>query len=140
SAGGRREIDHVREEDRQLLALGGDLNVLAGENAAVKLRRNIFRNFSCQAREELVAARQLPVEARDHAGLVALQGDEGEAADGDEGEIKQQIFEREDVGSDRLADDELLDAAHVADLPVAFGTIGMPVVATHAGGSPAARG
>src|SRR5262244_677045 len=48
----RREVDHVREEYRELLALGGDLDVLAGENAAVELRRNIFRNFSCQAREE----------------------------------------------------------------------------------------
>src|SRR5215472_19085334 len=34
----RREVDHVREEYRELLALGGDLDVLAGENAAIELR------------------------------------------------------------------------------------------------------
>src|SRR5262249_14044883 len=128
------------EEDRQLLALGGDLHVLTGENAAVELRREIFCNLSCQAREELVAPRQLPVEARDHAGLVTLQPDEGETADGDEGEIKEQILEREDVGPDRLADDELLYAAHVADLPVGFGAIGAQVMATNEGGRHDDRG
>src|SRR5262249_44202705 len=125
---------------RQLLALGGDLHVLAGENAAVELRREIFFNLSFQAREEIVSSRPLPVEACDHAGLITLQGDEGETADGDEGGKKEQILEREDVGSDRLADDELLDAAHVADLPVVFGAIGVRVVATHAGGRHDDRG
>ena len=78
---------------------------------------------------------QLLVEARDQAGLVALQRDEGEAGDGNESEVNEQIFECEDVRRDRLADDELLDAAHVADLPVVFGAVGVRIMATHAGGT-----
>ena len=130
----RREVDHVREEDRQLLALGGDLDVLAGENAAIKLRRQIFGDFFRQGREELVGLSQLLVEARDQTRLMALQRDEGEAGDGDESEVNEQIFEREDVGPNGLADDELFDATHVANLPVVLGAIGVAVVATHAGG------
>src|SRR5262249_62367958 len=58
--GGRREVDDVREEDRQLLALGGDLHVLTGENAAVELRRGRFFNPFCPSREGDVALRPLP--------------------------------------------------------------------------------
>ena len=91
--------------------------------------------FFRQGREELVGLSKFLVEARDQAGLVALQRDEGEAGDGDESEVNEQIFECEDVRRDRLADDELLDAAHVADLPVAFGAVGVRIMATHAGGT-----
>src|SRR5262249_45343679 len=125
----------VREEYRELLALGGDLDVLAGENATIELRRQIFGDFFRQGREELVGLSQLLVEARDQTRLMALQRDEGQAGDGDESEVNEQIFECEDVSRDRLTDAELLDAAHVADLPVAFGAVGVAVVATHAGGA-----
>ena len=65
---------------------------------------------------------------------MVLQGDEGEAGYGDKGEIEEEIFEGKDVGSDRLGDDEFLDAAHVAHPPIVFRAVGMTVVAAHAGG------
>src|SRR5262249_7869012 len=128
------------EEYRELLALGGDLDVLASENAAIELRRQIFGDFFRQGREELVGLSQLLVEARDQTRLMALQRDEGEAGDGDESEVNEQIFECEDMSRDRLADAELLDAAHVADLPVVFGAVGVRIMAIHASGSHDDRG
>ena len=53
--GGRREILDVREEDRELLALGVDGDVLlAAENALVDLRRDVARDLHRQRREEIV--------------------------------------------------------------------------------------
>src|SRR5262249_31616481 len=37
----------------------------------------------------------------------------------------------EDIGRDRLADDQLLNAAYIANLPVAFRTLRMRIVAPH---------
>src|SRR5262249_31394221 len=87
-----------------------------------------------QIGEKFVGLSQLAIEARDYAGLMVLQGDEGEAGYGDKGEIEEEIFEGKDVGGDRLSDDEFLDAAHVAHLPIAFRAVGTTVVAAHAGG------
>src|SRR5690606_18140717 len=52
----------------------------------------------------------------------------------------QQILEREDVCRDRLSDRDLLDTAHVANLPVALWTVRMRVVARDATGAHENRG
>ena len=53
--GGLGEIDHVGEEDGQLLAVGSDLNALrAGEDRVVDLRRKIFRQLGGERLELLV--------------------------------------------------------------------------------------
>ena len=58
--GGRRKVLDVGEEDRQLLALGLDGDVLlAAEDALVDLRRKIARDLHRQRREELVGRLQL---------------------------------------------------------------------------------
>ncbi len=56
--GGLGEIDHVGEEDGQLLAVRGDLDILrAGEDRVVDLRREIFRELLGQRLELLVLRR-----------------------------------------------------------------------------------
>ena len=132
--GGRGEVLDVGEEDRELLALGVDGDVLlAAEDALVDLRRQVARDLHRQRSEEIVGGFQLafmplmvaacrrcmPMNVRPDAAM--------------KDEIGQQVLEREDVGGDRLRDGDLLDAAHVADLPVALRAFGMRVVAVHAG-------
>ena len=56
--GGLGEIDHVGEEDGQLLAVRRDLDILrAGEDRVVDLRREIFRELGGQRVELLVLLR-----------------------------------------------------------------------------------
>ena len=66
------------------------------------MRRQVLRNFLRQIGEKFVGLSQLAIEARDYAGLMVLQGDEGETGYGDKGEIEEEIFEGKDVGGDRL--------------------------------------
>ena len=56
--GGLGEIDHVGEEDGELLAARGDLDILrAGEDRVVDLRREIFRQLGGERVELLVLLR-----------------------------------------------------------------------------------
>ena len=105
---------------------------LAAEDALVDLRRQVFGDLHRDGGEEVVGLRQLAVDPRDQRGLPPLQDDEGDAGRGSDREIEQQVFEREHVAGDRLADGDLLDAAHVADLPVLLRAVGMDVVAIDA--------
>jgi hypothetical protein len=78
TVGSLGEIGDVREEDRQLLPLGGDSDALpAGENRIVQLGRQEFRQFGRQVGEELVLFSQLD--------LCAPELDKS-AGDGDHGE------------------------------------------------------
>ena len=62
--GGRGEILDVGEEDRQLLALGVDGDVLlAAEDALVDLRRDVARDLHRQRGEEVVGGLQFAVHA-----------------------------------------------------------------------------
>jgi hypothetical protein len=54
-----------------------------------------------------------------------LQRNEKRAHRGDKDEIGEQIFEREDIVSNRLGDCYFLDPAHIAALPVGFGAFRM---------------
>jgi hypothetical protein len=65
-----------------------------------------------------LAARELLVHAVDLHRLAPLQQDEAGAGEGEQHEVADQPLEREDVVRERLDDADLLDAAHVADLPV----------------------
>ncbi len=131
--GSRGEILDVGEEDRELLALGVDRDVgLTGEYALVDLRREVPRDLGRHRGEELVVRLELAVHAVDRGCLAPLQGNESEAARGGEAEVDQQVFERPDVGRDRLGDGDLLNAAYVADLPVGLGTFRVGIVAGHA--------
>ena len=131
--GGAGEVLDVGEEDGELLALGGDRDVLlAAEDALVDLRRQILGELHRDRRQEVVGLGQLLVDAADQAGLAALHQDEGEAGRGGEDEVGEQVLEGEQVAAQRLRDRDLLDAAHVADLPVALGAVGMGVVAADA--------
>ena len=68
----------------------------------------------------------------DQPSLTLLQREEGNAADRGKREVGEQELEREEIGGDRLGNRNLLDAAHVADLPVALLALRMTVVAGHA--------
>jgi len=134
--GGHGEILDVGKEHRELLALGVNGDVfLAAEDALVDLRREIPGYFHGQTGEKLVGRFEFPVHAADCRRLAPLQRDERESDHRDEDEIGQQVFEREYVAGNCLADGDLLDAAHVAHLPVALRTFRMRVVASDAGGS-----
>ena len=76
---------------------------------------------------------ELAVHAADRPGLAVLHGDEGDGGGAHEDEVGQQVLERERVARDGLADIDLLDAAHVTDLPVVLGAVRVRVVAVDAG-------
>jgi len=130
----RREVLDIGEKDRELLALGvnGDV-LLSAENALVDLRRNVARYLHRKRGEKFVGGFELRIHALDNCGLTPLQGDEQESDRSNEEEIGQQILEREQVAADRLGDGDLLQAANVADLPVALRAVGVGVVAGDAG-------
>src|SRR5207248_2074288 len=58
--------------------------------------------------------------------------DEKQADGCNEDEIGQQVLEREDVTGDRLGDGDLLDAPHIADLPIMLRAFGVGIMAVHA--------
>ena len=78
--GGGGEVLDVGEEDRELLALGLDRDVLlAAEDALVDLRRQIARDLHRERGEEIVGRLELAVHAADRPRLPPLQHDEVEA-------------------------------------------------------------
>ena len=86
--GGAGEVLDVGEEDRELLALGGDRHVLlAAEDALVDLRREVLGDLHRDRRQEVVGLGQLLVHAADQARLAALHQDEGEPGRGGEHEV-----------------------------------------------------
>src|SRR5262249_60831663 len=99
------------------------------------LRREIVRDLVRQRGEKLIGALELPVHTADRRRLASLHGDEGKSGDGNKDEIGQQVLVREYVAGNCLADGDLLDAAYVADLPVALRAFRMRVVAVDADGS-----
>ena len=125
-----REVDDVGEEDRELLALRRHLHVLvADEDAAIELGREIVPELRRDRREERVRLRELAVHARDERRLPALAHDEREAEERRTGEVREEVLEGEDARADRALEVDLLDAPHVADLPVALQALGVGVVA-----------
>ena len=82
--------------------------------------------------ETCIGRLELTVHALHHDCLTLLPYGEEQPGNDVEGEIDQQIFEREQICRDRLADGHLLDAADVADLPVALRAFRMGVVAVDA--------
>ena len=127
------EVLDVGEEDRELLALGRDRDVLlAAEDALVDLRREILGELHRDRGEEVVGWVSSLFMPRISPAWRHCQ-DEGEAGSGGEHEIAEELLEGEDVGADRLRDRDLLDAAHIADLPVLLRAVGMGVVAADAG-------
>lgn len=132
--GGRGEILDIREENRQFLSLGmnGDV-LLAAENALVDLGRNIPRDLQRKRGEKVIGRFQFAVHALNLHGLAALHRQKRHSADGGQSEIGEQVFERKDIRCDRLRDRDLLDAADVADFPVALWALRMHVVTADAG-------
>ena len=129
-----REILDIGEKDRKLLALGVNGYVLlSAENALVDLRRKVARYFHRQRSKEVVGRFEFRIYAADNGGLASLQGDEKQADRGDENEIGQQIFEREQVAADRLGDRDFLQPANVADFPIALRAFRVCVMAANAG-------
>ena len=98
----------------------------------VQRRTELMAHVGEELRLVLVRLLELPVHALDEDGLTPLQQQEAQSGGADQREIDQQISEGEQVRGDRLADDHLLDAANVADLPVALRAFRMRVVTADA--------
>jgi hypothetical protein len=131
--GGRREILDVGEENGELLALGVDLDVtLPGEDRFIDLGAQVLRYLHRHRGQEVVGAREFLVHHPDLVRLAALHDDDADARCRREGEVDQEILEAPDADDHGMADRHGLDAANVADLPVAFGAVGVAVMTADA--------
>src|SRR5215470_17945514 len=82
--------------------------------------------------EGCVGRLEFPVHLLNCVRMPPLQKQEAEPGAADKGEIDHQVSERNQICRNRLADNDFLDAAYIADLPVALGALWMRVVAVDA--------
>ncbi len=131
--GNGAEFLDIRIEHRELHAFGGKRGLPdAAEHALVDMGRDVTRDFHGNGGQKIIGGGQFLVHRGNLAALPALQRDACQPGKGEKREIDQQILEREDVRLDRLGDRDLLDAAHITDLPVFLRAVRVFVVAGHA--------